>query len=349
MTLTRLAPRFDGEGRITFAEHTYRDPGPGELLLRVEANAVCGTDREQYYSGSQVTPGHEAVGRVAAVGPDTRVAEGTRGAVFLMDYCGQCRSCRLGHTNQCLAKRADMGFTADGGYGPYELVHESNFFPVPDEVTASEATLLLDVMGTSGHAIRRARRVRPDIESVYIAGAGPIGLGLLVVARLTLGAEVPIYISDLSPWRIEYAAELGGIPVAADGSSQPLSDIDVAFDSTGNADARRVALDALGKRGVLVCVGHGSSLALDVSRDLIAPERSVLGSEYFRYDELPANLELLLAHRAELGKVITHTFDVVDLAEAFETFLTGRSGKVVVTQQDTAHQEGPAAQENTVA
>jgi threonine dehydrogenase-like Zn-dependent dehydrogenase len=112
------------------------------------------------------------------------------------------------------------------------------------------------------------------------------------------------------------------------------AEVDVAFDSTGNADARRIAIDVLGRRGVLVCVGHGSSLALDVSRDLIAPERAVLGSEYFRFDEMPANLDLLLAHRAELAKVITHTFDVADLAEAFETFLTGRSGKVIVTQGD---------------
>ena len=57
------------------------------------------------------------------------VKEGTPGVVFLMDYCGECRSCRIGFTNQCLAKRADMGFTHDGGYGPYEVVHESNFFP----------------------------------------------------------------------------------------------------------------------------------------------------------------------------------------------------------------------------
>jgi threonine 3-dehydrogenase len=334
MTIFRTAPRFDGDRRITFADRIYRDPGPDELLLRVEANAVCGTDREQYISGSEVIPGHEAVGRVVVGGERTRTAVGTRGAVFLMDYCGQCRSCRLGYTNQCLAKHADMGFTADGGYGPYEIVHESNFFPVPDTVSATDATLLLDVMGTSGHAIRRAQHTRQDIESVYIAGAGPIGLGLLVVARLVLGTEIPIHISDLSPWRLDYAASLGGRPITvADASGGGLGDIDVAFDSTGNADARRVAIDALGKRGVFVCVGHGSSLALDVSRDLIAPERAVLGSEYFRFDEMPANLELLLAHPKELRAVITHTYDVADLGEAFEAFLTGRSGKVVVTQE----------------
>ncbi len=71
-----------------------------------------------------------------------------------------------------------MGFTQDGGYGPYELVHETNFFPVDADVGLADATLLLDVMGTSGHANARAQLVRPDIESAYIAGAGPIGLGL---------------------------------------------------------------------------------------------------------------------------------------------------------------------------
>jgi threonine 3-dehydrogenase len=325
MTLVRPAPRFDGGRRISFADREYRDPGPGELLVRVEANAVCGTDRDQYTNGSAVVPGHEAVGRVAAVGPGTATAVGVRGAVFLMDYCGQCRSCRLGHTNQCLAKRADMGFTADGGYGPYEIVHETNFFPVPDEIPAVRATLLLDVMGTSGHAIRRALLVRQDIGSVHIAGAGPIGLGLLVMARLMLGRDVPVHISDLVPWRLEYAASLGAIP------TDP-TDVDVAFDSTGATAARRAAVDALGRRGVLVCVGHGSSLALDVSRDLIAPERAVLGSEYFRYDELPENLELLRRHGDELARIITHTYPVADIAEAFDTFMAGRSGKVVVTQ-----------------
>ena len=102
---------------------------------------------------------------VIAAGTGTTTPVGTRGAVFLMDYCGECRSCRLGYTNQCLAKRADMGFTADGGYGPYELVHETNFFPVPDDITGAEATLLLDVMGTSGHAIGRVSAMRDGHRS----------------------------------------------------------------------------------------------------------------------------------------------------------------------------------------
>jgi threonine 3-dehydrogenase len=331
---TATAPRFHGGGTITFEKWTVPEPGPSQLLLRVAANAICGTDRGQYLDGSAVTPGHEAAGVVAAAGAGTAVPEGTRGVVFLMDYCGQCRNCLTGFTNLCLRKRADMGFTQDGGFGPYELVHESNFFPLPADVALTEATMLLDVMGTSGHAIQRARLVRQDIESVYIAGAGPIGLGLLVMCKLTLGAAVPVRISDVSPWRLEYARSFGAEAVDArdPDALASLAEADVAFDATGKQSARQAALSALGRRGVLVCAGHGEALYLSVSEDLIAPERAVLGSEYFAFDELPRNLELLRDNRDLMSRLITHTFDVGDIAEAFAVFLSGESGKVVVTQ-----------------
>jgi threonine dehydrogenase-like Zn-dependent dehydrogenase len=228
-----------------------------------------------------------------------------------------------------------MGFTHDGGYGPYELVHESNFFPVDEGTDLAEATMLLDVMGTSSHAIARAALVRPDIESAYIAGAGPIGLGLLVMCKLTFGNDFPVRISDLTPWRLSYAESFGAETVDA---SRPdalaaLPPTDVAFDSTGKRAARQGAMAALSKRGVLVCVGHGETLELVVSDDLIAPERAVLGSEYFRYDEMPRNLELMRDNRDLLARVITHRFDVAQIAEAFKTFLSGESGKVIVTHE----------------
>jgi threonine 3-dehydrogenase len=335
---TALAPAFTGEGRIDFREHDYPEPGPGQLLLRVQANAVCGSDRHQFSHGSTVVPGHEAAGTVAAAGPATSTPVGTRGAVYLMDFCGECRSCRIGATNQCLAKRADMGFTDDGGYGPWELVHETNFFPVTDDVEIGNATMLLDVMGTSSHALARARLVRPDIESVYIAGAGPIGVGLAAVCRLRLGPDVPVHISDVSRWRLDFAASFGATPVLV-GDAAGLAAVgapDVAFDASGRESARRTALDILGRRGALVCVGHGETVTLDVSRDLIGREHAVLGSEYFRFDEFAGNLELLRANQDFVARVITHRFPVERIDEAFATFLSGESGKVVVTQDGEA-------------
>ncbi|TDW84432.1 (R,R)-butanediol dehydrogenase/meso-butanediol dehydrogenase/diacetyl reductase [Kribbella pratensis] len=329
MTRTALAPKFTGAGTIEFADHEYPDPGPGQLLLAVQANALCGTDRHQYYDGSSVVPGHEAAGTVLQTGDGTTTPVGTRGAVFLMDFCGECRSCKYDATNQCLAKRADMGFTQDGGYGPYELVHESNFFPITDDIEIGNATMLLDVMGTSSHALGRAALVRQDVESVYIAGAGPIGLGLTVMSKLKY--DVPVYISDFSRWRLEFAESFGAIPLLADdltAAGHP----DLAFDASGKESARRAALDILSPRGALICVGHGESVTLDVSGDLISPERAVLGSEYFRYDEMPGNLALLQDHQELIGRVISHRFPVADIAEAFRLFMAGETGKVVVTQ-----------------
>ncbi len=81
-----------------------------------------------------------------------------------------------------------------------------------------------------------------------------------------------------------------------------------------------------------MCAGHGEDLNLEISRDLIAPERAVLGSEYFRYGELAANLELLREHRSYLGQIITHRYPVEDIREAFELFFGGETGKVIVEQ-----------------
>ncbi|NYH91396.1 alcohol dehydrogenase catalytic domain-containing protein [Actinopolymorpha rutila] len=329
-----VVPRFRGNGVIEFEPHTYRDPGDGELLLAVGANAICGTDRGEYVNGSPIVPGHEAAGVVVAAGAGTGVEVGTRGAVYLMDYCGECRSCRVGATNQCFAKRADVGQNTDGGYGPFLLTHETNFFPVDDSIPFDLATMLLDVMGTSGHALRRAELVRDGIQSVYVAGAGPIGLGLVVMARIRYGADFPIFVSDVSPWRRKFAESFGVTALDA-GDEAALRKLapDVAFDSSGRGSARQAAISALAKRGALICVGHGEGLNLNVSRDLISPERAVLGSEYFRYDEMPDNHRLLLEHRELIGRVITHTFPPSELPHAFELFLSGQTGKVVIVQE----------------
>ena len=332
-------PRFGGAGQIKTIRKPVPEPGAGQLLIEVKANALCGSEKGQFFGGSPVTPGHEAAGLVAAAGPGTTTPLGTPGVIFLMDFCGACRSCRQGATNQCRRKRADVGFTHDGGYGPYVLIHENIFFPVDPDLPWDEATLLLDIMGTGGHALGRGRALVEDVQSVAIAGAGPIGLGTLAMAKILLGPDIPVLIWDMSPHRLRLAERLGGL--AVDVGTEPLAEgarrhgierVDLALDTSGKAAARRACLDILDQRGALVCVGHGEGLELQVSPDLIAPERAILGSEYFRYDELPGNLERLRRHREYLRPIITHTFPVEDIVPAFELFFGGDTGKVVVTQ-----------------
>jgi threonine 3-dehydrogenase len=334
------SPLFAGSKEIKFVEKPVPEPQAGQLLLRVRANALCGSERPQYFDGAPVTPGHEAAGTVVAGGPGTHTPLGTTGAVYLMDFCDECRSCRLGFTNQCLQKRGDMGFNRDGGYGPYELIHENIFFPVPDEFSATEATLLLDIMGTGGHAIGRCQLMRPDIESLLVVGAGPIGLAVLAMAKVVLGRHLKVLITDVIPYRLGLAERLGGLPVNVANTalnagikSHGLVSVDMAVDTSGKQIARQEAVDSLAKRGSLICVGHGEGITLQISRDIIAPERSIVGSEYFRYNELPANLERLRQHRSYLNQIITHRFSVDEIQRAFEAFfLGGQTGKVIIEQ-----------------
>ncbi len=340
------SPSFVGSGTIQFIDKVMPEPGPGQLVIQIKANALCGSERGQFYQGSTITPGHEAVGTVISAGAGTSTPIGTPGVIFLMDYCGECRSCRGGWTNQCLDKRADMGFSHDGGYGPFELIHENIFFPLgpgADDPASqwdwAEVTMLLDIMGTGGHALERARLTRPDSENLLITGAGPIGLGVLAMAKITYGAQFPIAITDVSPYRLRLAEQLGGIPVnvaltdlKTGLSDYGLTSVDCAIDTSGKGAARQMAMEVVGKRGGLVCVGHGEGLTLEVSRDLIAPEHTVIGSEYFRYNELAHNLELFHAYRGYLSQIITHRMPVADIQAAFTLFFAGATGKVVVEQ-----------------
>ncbi|MZQ86258.1 alcohol dehydrogenase catalytic domain-containing protein [Paenibacillus sp. 5J-6] len=334
---TMNIPLFIGAGRIEYGTKATPTPGPGQLLLEVKANALCGSDRSQFFDGSTTTPGHEASGIVVAAGEGAVTPIGTPGVAFLMDFCGECRSCKSGFTNQCFNKRADYGFTHDGGYGPYMVINESVFYPVDPSIPLTEATMILDIMGTGGHAIKRAKLVHKDIRSMLIAGAGPIGLGVLAMAKILLCTEIPVFIMDFVPYRLDLAKQMGGIPIhlgnqslAESVQAAGLKGVDAAIDTSGKTAARQSALDSLNQRGVLICVGHGEQLNLKVSADLIATERSVLGSEYFQYHELEENHELLKKHLPYLSQIITHRFGLDKIQEAYELFFQGNTGKVVI-------------------
>ena len=334
---TMQAAHFSGGGKVELNERAVPKPGAGQLLIRVAANALCGSERGQFYNGASVTPGHETAGTVVAAGPETHTRVGTPGVVYLMDYCGACKNCRQGATQQCLNKRGDFGFNRDGGYAPFALLSETALCPLPDDVPLEEATLLLDIMGTGGHAVDRAALLQREPETLLVAGAGPVGLGVAAMARIILG-DLRILISDFAPYRLELAEQLGAEPVdlrrgalASLLQRRGVRSVDVAIDTSGKAAARRDCLDALGKRGVLVCAGHGEGLSLDVSADLIAPERAVLGTEYFPVGDIPKNLERFRTHQDLLAPIITHRYELAGLTEAFETFFSGNTGKVLVT------------------
>ena len=206
------AARFVGGGRVEIVELPIPSPGPGELLIRVEACALCGSDRHALESGAPVTPGHETAGEVVETGPGVDAPRpGTRGVVYLVDFCGACAACRRGWTNVCLDRRRMYGFDASGGFADYQVVRAGCFVPVDPRVRPGQATALLDLLGTAGHALRRAGP--PPPRRVLVLGCGPIGLGALAMSAALGIAER--YGVDLAGHRLELAERLGAVPVDA--------------------------------------------------------------------------------------------------------------------------------------
>ena len=194
-------------------------------------------------------------------------------------------------------------------------------------------------MGTGGHATKRAQLIHKDIQSVLINGAGPIGLGLLAMSKLTFAKDLPVLINDVKSSRLPLAKKMGGLPIDLSKHSLEegmeeygITNPDVAIDATGKAIARKSALNALAKRGVMVMVGNGEGLEFEQYPDMGAPERSILGSEYFSYNEMEENHELLKNNQEYLSQIITHQYNINDVQKSYEHFFSPDSdaGKIAV-------------------
>ena len=157
------------------------------------------------------------------------------------------------------------------------VVNENVFFPI-EGVDVGDATLLLDIMGTGSHALGRARRAREDITSLLVTGAGPIGLGVLAMAKLIFGPGFPVFITDLVPFRLELADRLGGCPspvregsLEANLRAHGFTKVDAAIDASGKASARRQALDALARAECWCASGTGKGWTSTSPRISSAP------------------------------------------------------------------------------
>jgi threonine 3-dehydrogenase len=329
------AARFLGEGRIELDERPAPVPAADEVLVRVHACAICGSDRTAYREGATVTPGHEIAGTVAAVGGDVAgLAEGDRGVVYLVDFCGRCRACRAGSPNMCLSRLRMYGFTADGGYADYVRVRAHCFRRVADDVPLDAATALLDLFGTARHALARGGFAAG--ADVCVLGCGPIGLGVIAAAR-ALGAG-RVHAVDVAAPRLELAARAGA--VAIDGArgdavaavrARAPDGVPLVVEAAGVPSTQRAAIELCGPGGRVVFVAHcGEPLAVRTSVDLIARERALVGSEYFPLAELAATEELVRAGRLDPAPLITHRVALAGIEDGFRRFFAGETGKVLV-------------------
>jgi L-iditol 2-dehydrogenase len=308
------AATFHGEGRITIGPAPTPEPVAGEILVDVIACALCGSDLRPLRQGWPRTPGHEIAGRVNH--PGHRL-HGRRVLVYIPAFCGHCAQCRAGATQLCETAEL-VGWQRPGGYAESVRVPEACLLEVPDDIPDHLAPLLLDTVGTSAHGVRLAARVVAPGPALVI-GAGPVGLGsLLVLRRMGWG---PLTVREPNAYRADMAASFGARPVSAEEALA--GPVPLVLECSGKDAGRQLALEAVAPYGAVVQLGESDSWSISETRGVRRKDYFLIRSFYFPLSDYAANLELLRADRDDYARLVDATAPLEGLETLFAAFARG--------------------------
>ena len=344
---------FHGPGRSAWQDvpdPTLQDPG--DAIVRVEAASICGTDLHILKGDvPDVRPGtvlgHEAVGEVVETGAAVRgVRPGDRVLVSCISGCGRCRFCRQGAYGQCLDGGGwILGHLVDGTQAEYVRVPFADFglHPLPAAVDASHAVLLSDIFPTGYEVGVLGGEVRPG-DTVVVVGAGPVGLAAVATAQLFSPARTVAV--DLAASRLDAAKRLGADTIATVAESEQLvADLtgglgaDVVIEAVGLPESFELCARMVRPGGRLANVGvHGRPVTLHLedlwSRNLTL--RTGLVDTY----STPDLLRMLVDGRLPAGAVVSHTFALGRMEEAYEVFAgAADTGALKVVLGEPRHEE----------
>lgn len=308
-------------GEMEVVEMPDETPGPGEVVLRVEACSVCGSDLEGYHGQhpKMTLPrvmGHEVASVVEAVGPGvTAVSVGDRVAGTGRKACGVCEACRGGRPEGC-ANPGGPGFTAHGAYAERMVVLPGRLTPIP-EVISDEAAAVAQPVGIANHAVS-GRAVVQAGETILIQGCGPIGLAAMMLSKLR-GARV--ISTDIVDYRVRRARELGA-DLALNthtedmlGPIQDLTDgqgVDKVIECVGGDQDETLpqAVEAVKAGGLVVVVGSfAQNRATLPVIDFKFSEKAVIGSQGMPEGYEPV-FELMESGKLDVNPLITHRFSL---------------------------------------
>ena len=331
-----------GARKVDWVERPVPKAGHGQVLLRVRASSICGSDiraiyREHLGHGPEayqgVVAGHEPAGEVVEVGPGCRrLRVGDRVAVYHIAGCGLCPSCRAGYMIGCRDEsRAAYGWQRDGGHAPYLLAEEVTCIALPDSVSFVDGASAACSAGTAYEALLRIGVSGRD--RLLVTGLGPVGLAVALLAG-ALGVTT-IVGTDPSPERRALAERLGLVTAAIDGASGRAAVLEAAggpveasIDASGEDAGRRLALDALADFGRCAFVGEGGTLTLEPSPMLIHRQVTLVGSWVTSLGHMAELLERLDRWGLHPASLVTDRFPLAEAAAAYELADRGLAGKV---------------------
>jgi L-iditol 2-dehydrogenase len=346
---------YRGPGDVRFEQVEQPQAGPGEMVVRVEACGVCGTDIKKVQKGLLPGPrifGHEMAGTVAAVGRGvSRFREGDRVALHHHIPCLECFYCDRAAYAQCEGYKRNgttAGFEpAGGGFAEYvkalDWIVERGAIPVPDGVDAEEASFV-EPVNTCLKAVRRAA-LQPG-ESVLVVGQGPIGLLLTQLCRWSGCAPI---VTDPLPDRREMALRLGASVALPAGEGVPAEvrrltgrGVDVALVAALGTAALRQAIDAVRPAGriiVFAATSPGEMAEVDLGA-LCAAEKELLTSYSASVDVQDLAARLVFGREVRVRDLITHRFPLEQAARALDLAARPAPGVLKVMLRPDARREG---------
>ena len=320
---------WNGPRHMTVEERKRPEPGRNEVLLRVGAVGICGSEIEGYLGNNslRVPPlimGHEFSGEVVAVGPhegDAQVpAVGQRVTANPLISCGQCVYCRAGKAHICSHRRL-IGAHQPGAFAEYVVVPSSALISLPEQLDIKTAALA-EPFSVAIHAVNLGQV--GEGTGVVVWGAGSIGLLVMCAARVERASR--IIAVDTNPQRMQAARLVGAQEVldaregnVAERVRELMADMPnvVVFDAVGRSVTRQAAVTAAGSGATVVLVGlHDSETTFEVN-NMIRSEVTLIGSYAYTMQEFRRAVELLA-----MGEVPTEAWmDVRGLDAGPDSFV----------------------------
>ena len=329
--MTVHAIRLERPGQAHLVELSAPDPAPGEVMVRVAAAGICGSDVELFdgrrppaYVRYPVVPGHEWAGTVAAVGRDvTGLAPGDRVVAEGIRWCGACRRCREGATNLCEAGYAETGFTHSGAFAdavvvPGRLVHR-----LPPDADLEQAALL-EPAACVAHGLLAAAPAAG--LRIVVVGGGT--LGLLAVLLLRLHSPRALTVIEPRADRRALALELGATDALEPGAGE---DADLVVESAGTGTSVEQALSAARRGGTVVLLGISGRGPVSLDPDVFTlGNLRVLGGFGAASSAWQHVVALFATGALTLRPLISHRFGLEAYEHALQTVGAPEAGKVLL-------------------
>ncbi|EDY84154.1 Alcohol dehydrogenase GroES-like domain family [Verrucomicrobiia bacterium DG1235] len=336
-----------GDSTAELKEFELSKPSHGEVLIRVKASTICGSDIRCIYhehlgkgpEGYQgVIAGHEPAGIIESTGPGCRrFKKGDRVVVYHISGCGVCNDCRRGYMISCTNEtyRRAYGWQRDGGMAPYMIAEEKDLLALPDELSYLDGAQVACGFGTVYEGLEKIGICGND--AVLITGLGPVGLATAMLAK-ALGAQKIIGTDALEP-RLKIAKDLGLCDHVLKAGPDNVSEIraltgghgvERAIDCSAHPAARKTAIQATRKWGRIVLIGEGNSLSFDPSPDMIHDQKTLFGSWVTSTWKMEELLERLVRWGIHPADLVTHRFSLDRVSQAYELMSSGNCGKVAV-------------------